>query len=206
MLNTAIQRPGERVTAEEIRYMAQELDAGISGLYSILSRELQLPLVRRLIHILRRKRKLPDFPRSEVTGEPLIKEKAVTGIEAIGRGDDRNKLIDFLQTANQALGPQAMAQFLNVEEALRRLAASGSIDTTNLVKTKAQLQQEAAAQAEAEQQAQQQQLLETGIKSPAMAQAVKNFQGADPERAAQALEAITNETGGIDASQLTEAV
>ena len=206
MLNTAIQRPGERVTAEEIRYMAQELDAGISGLYSILSRELQLPLVRRLIHILRRKRKLPDFPRSEVTGEPLIKEKAVTGIEAIGRGDDRNKLIDFITTANQALGPQAMTQFLNVEEALRRLAASGSIDTTNLVKTKAQLQQEAAAQAEAEQQAQQQQLLETGIKSPAMAQAVKNFQGADPERAAQALSAITSETGGIDADQLTEAV
>ena len=206
MLNTAIQRPGERVTAEEIRYMAQELDAGISGLYSILSRELQLPLVRRLIHILRRKRKLPDFPRSETTGEPLIKEKAVTGIEAIGRGDDLNKLIDFIQTANQALGPQAMAQFLNVEEALRRLAASGSIDTTNLVKTKAQLQQEAAAQAEAEQQAQQQQLLETGIKSPAMAQAVKTFQGADPERAAQALSAITSETGGIDADQLTEAV
>ena len=206
MLNTAIQRPGERVTAEEIRYMAQELDAGISGLYSILSRELQLPLVRRLIHILRRKRKLPDFPRSEVTGEPLIKEKAVTGIEAIGRGDDRNKLIDFITTANQALGPQAMTQFLNVEEALRRLAASGSIDTTNLVKTKAQLQQEAAAQAEAEQQAQQQQLLETGIKSPAMAQAIKNFQGADPERAAQALAAITSETGGIDADQLTEAV
>ena len=205
MLNTAIQRPGERVTAEEIRYMAQELDAGISGLYSILSRELQLPLVRRLIHILRRKRKLPDFPRSEVTGEPLIKEKAVTGIEAIGRGDDRNKLIDFIQTANQALGPEVMARFLNVEEALRRLAASGSIDTTNLVKTKAQLQQEAAAQAEAEQQAQQQQLLETGIKSPAMAQAVKNFQGADPERAAQALSAITSETGGIDADQLTEA-
>ena len=206
MLNTAIQRPGERVTAEEIRYMAQELDAGISGLYSILSRELQLPLVRRLIHILRRKRKLPDFPRSETTGEPLIKEKAVTGIEAIGRGDDRNKLIDFIQTANQALGPEVMARFLNVEEALRRLAASGSIDTTNLVKTKAQLQQEAAAQAEAEQQAQQQQLLETGIKSPAMAQAVKNFQGADPERAAQALSAITSETGGIDADQLTEAV
>ena len=205
MLNTAIQRPGERVTAEEIRYMAQELDAGISGLYSILSRELQLPLVRRLIHILRRKRKLPDFPTSEVTGEPLIKEKAVTGIEAIGRGDDRNKLIDFIQTANQALGPQAMAQFLNVEEALRRLAASGSIDTTNLVKTQQELQQEAAAQAELARQEQQQSLLETGIKSPAMAQAVKNFQGADPDRAAQALQAITNQTGGIDAEQFAEA-
>lgn len=205
MLNTAIQRPGERVTAEEIRYMAQELDAGISGLYSILSQELQLPLVRRLTHILRKKRKLPDFPNSEITGEPLIKEKAVTGIEAIGRGDDRNKLVDFIQTANNALGPEAMMKFLNVEEALRRLAASGSIDTTNLVKTSQQLQQEAAAQAEAAQQQQQQQLLEKGIQSPAMAQAVKNFQGTTPDRAAEALTAITNQ-GGIDASQFAETI
>ena len=97
-----------------------------------------------------------------------------------------------------------MARFLNVEEALRRLAASGSIDTTNLVKTRQELQQEAAAQAEAEQQAQQQQLLETGIKSPAMAQAVKGLQDADPSTAAQALQAISNQTGGIDASQLAE--
>jgi len=205
MLNTAIQRPGERVTAEEIRYMAQELDAGISGLYSILSQELQLPLVRRLTHILRKKRKLPDFPNSEITGEPLIKEKAVTGIEAIGRGDDRNKLVDFIQTANNALGPEAMMKFLNVEEALRRLAASGSIDTTNLVKTSQQLQQEAAAQAEAARQQQQQQLLEKGIQSPAMAQAVKNFQGTTPDRAAEALTAITNQ-GGIDASQFAETI
>ena len=206
MLNTAIQRPGERVTAEEIRYMAQELDAGISGLYSILSQELQLPLVRRLIHILRRKRKLPDFPNSEITGEPLIKEKAVTGIEAIGRGDDRNKLVDFIQTANNALGPEALMKFLNVEEALRRLAASGSIDTTNLVKTQQQLQQEAAAQAQAQRQQQQQQLLEKGIQSPAMAQAVKNFQGTTPDRAAEAIAAITNQQGGIDAEQFAEVV
>ena len=205
MLNTAIQRPGERVTAEEIRFMAQELDAGISGLYSILSQELQLPLVRRLTHILRKKRKLPDFPNSEITGEPLIKEKAVTGIEAIGRGDDRNKLVDFIQTANQALGPEAMMKFLNVEEALRRLAASGSIDTTNLVKTSEQLQQEAIAQAQASRQEQQQSLLEKGIQSPAMAQAVKNFQGTSPDRAAEALTAITNQ-GGIDASQFAETI
>ena len=98
-----------------------------------------------------------------------------------------------------------MARFLNVEEALRRLAASGSIDTTNLVKTQQELQQEAAAQAELARQEQQQSLLETGIKSPAMAQAVKNFQGADPDRAAQALQAITNQTGGIDANQFAEA-
>jgi hypothetical protein len=42
LLNSAIQRNGERVTAEEIRYMAQELETGLGGIYSNLSQELQL--------------------------------------------------------------------------------------------------------------------------------------------------------------------
>ncbi len=174
MLNTAIQRPGERVTAEEIRYMSQELEASIGGLYSILTQELQLPLVRRLMHILNKQRKLPAFPNSS-NGEPLVSPKPVTGLEAIGRGDDRNKLIEFITAAQNTLGPEVMMQYINVDEALRRLAASGSIDTTNLVKTKEQLQQEAEAAAQAQQQSMEQQQLMDMMKSPAAAQIAKNY-------------------------------
>lgn len=166
LLNTAIQRPGERVTAEEIRYMSQELEAGIGGLYSILTQELQLPLVRRLMHLLRKQRKLPPFPK--VDGKPLVNPKPVTGLEAIGRGDDRNKLIDFLSTVQQALGPDAMAKYINVPEALARLAASESIDTTNLVKTADELAAEDQAAQEMMQKQQQQEMMQAGIKSPAM--------------------------------------
>lgn len=175
LLNTAIQRPGERVTAEEIRYMSQELDAGISGLYSILTQELQLPLVRRLMYVLRKQRKLPAFPNSTENGQPLVNPKPVTGLEAIGRGDDRNKLMEFIMTAQQALGPEIMAKFLNIDEALRRLAASGSIDTTNLVKSKEQLAQEEQQAMEMQQKASQQEMLMAGIKSPAMAQVAANY-------------------------------
>ena len=175
LLNTAVQRPGERVTAEEIRYMAQELEASIGGLYSILTQELQLPLVRRLMYILQRKGKLPQFPVNEENGEPLVAPKPVTGLEAIGRGDDMNKLTEFIGIAQQSLGPEVMEKYLNMEEALRRLAASASIDTTNLVKTPEQLQAEQlaaqTAQNKAEQQAQMQGLLQT----PAAAQLVKNY-------------------------------
>ena len=166
LLNTAIQRPGERVTAEEIRYMSQELEAGIGGLYSILTQELQLPLVRRLMHLLRKQRKLPPFPK--VDGKPLVSPKPVTGLEAIGRGDDRNKLVDFLSTVQQALGPEVMAKYINVPEALARLAASESIDTTNLVKTADELAAEDQAAQEMMQQQQQQEMMQAGIKSPAM--------------------------------------
>ena len=52
LLNTAIQRQAERVTAQEIRYMANELETAMGGIYSLLSQELQLPLVQlSLIHI-----------------------------------------------------------------------------------------------------------------------------------------------------------
>ena len=175
LLNTAIQRPGERVTAEEIRYMAQELETSIGGLYSILTQELQLPLVRRLMYILQKQRKIPLLPKSEKTGEAMVNPKPVTGLEAIGRGDDRNKLVDFITTAQQALGPEIMMKYINMDEALRRLAASASIDTTNLVKTSEQLQQEAQAAAEQQQQQQQMEQMNALMNSPAAAQAVKNY-------------------------------
>ena len=174
LLNTAIQRPGERVTAEEIRYMSQELEAGIGGLYSILTQELQLPLVRRLLHVLRKQRKLSPFPKGK-GGVPLVNPRPVTGLEAIGRGDDRNKLVQFITTATQTLGPEALAKYMNVDEALRRLAASESIDTTNLIKTPDQLQQEAAAAQQQQQQATQRDMLMTGLKSSAMAQVANNY-------------------------------
>jgi len=171
LLNTAIQRPGERVTAQEIRYMSQELEAGIGGLYSILTQELQLPLVRRLMHLMRKQRKLAPFPK--VDGKSVVSPKPVTGLEAIGRGDDRNKLVDFLTTVNQSLGAEAMARYINVSEALMRLAASESIDTTNLVKSSDELAAEDQAAKEEQQKMmemqQQQESLQAGIKSPALA-------------------------------------
>ena len=45
LLHTAIQRDAERVTAQEIRYMAEQLETAMGGIYSLLSQEFQLPLV-----------------------------------------------------------------------------------------------------------------------------------------------------------------
>ena len=115
------------------------------------------------------------MPMSEKTGDAMVNPKPVTGLEAIGRGDDRNKLVDFIGTAQQALGPEIMMKYLNMEEALRRLAASASIDTTNLVKTSQQLEQESQAQAAAENRQQQMEQMNALMNSPAAAQAVKNY-------------------------------
>ena len=49
LLHTAIQRDAERVTAQEIRYMAEQLETSMGGIYSLLSLEFQLPLVKLLM-------------------------------------------------------------------------------------------------------------------------------------------------------------
>jgi hypothetical protein len=135
LLNTAIQRAGERVTAEEIRYMARELEDVLGGTYSVLSQEFQLPFVKRLLTDLAKRGEIPHLPK-EI--QPLI----TTGISALGRGHDIDKLDAFLQGAQAALGPQLLAQWVNVGDYLKRRATALSIDDAGLIKTQEQVTQE----------------------------------------------------------------
>lgn len=89
LLNTAIQRAGERVTAEEIRYMARELEDTLGGTYSVQSVDLQLPLARVLISHLEKRGSLPELPKN------VASPKVVTGMDALGRGNDLSNLIQW---------------------------------------------------------------------------------------------------------------
>lgn len=154
LLNSAVQRNGERVTAEEIRYMAGELESALGGIYSILSQELQLPLVNRLMFSMERKKKLPVLPKGTV--KPVI----VTGMEALGRGNDMNKLNMFFQAA--AMVAQLPPE-LNKDDALKRIGTALGIDMKGLVKSPEQIAQE-------QQQAQMMAMMQQGM-NPAITQA-----------------------------------
>lgn len=138
MLNSAVQRNGERVTAEEIRYVAGELEDTLGGIYSILSQELQLPLVRRLLAQLQSTGQLPQLPDNMI--EPAI----TTGIEALGRGHDLSKMTNFLMTIKDI--PEAQ-QRLNWGNITLALASANNLDTTGLVKSDEQMQEEMQQQA-----------------------------------------------------------
>ena len=133
MLNSAVQRSGERVTAEEIRYVARELEDTLGGVYSILSQELQLPLVNRLLVQLQSMGMVAELPDNVV--QPAI----TTGVEALGRGQDYNKLATFLQTIGQ--NPEAMS-VIHWDAFTLAVATSCGLDTTGLVKTPEEIQQE----------------------------------------------------------------
>lgn len=150
LLNSAIQRNGERVTAEEIRTMVQELESSLGGVYSVLSQDLQLPLAKRLMAQMAAQKRLPLLPKK------IVRPTIATGVEALGRGNDLAKLDQFIGEIGQQMGPQVLAQYINVPEYLSRRASALGVDAKGLVKDQAQIQQE-------QQQAQQQQMLQQAV-------------------------------------------
>ena len=137
-------RQSERTTAEEVRLTQLELEQQLGGLFSLLTVEFLIPYLNRKLLTLQRSGEIPRIPKDYVN--PTI----VAGINALGRGQDRESLTQFITTISQTLGPEAMVQYLNADEAIKRLAAAQGIDVLNLVKSMDERNQESEAAAEAE--------------------------------------------------------
>ena len=143
-------RQSERTTAEEVRLTQLELEQQLGGLYSLLTAEFLVPYLNRKMLVLQRSGALPKIPKD------LVQPTIVAGINALGRGQDREALTNFITIISQTMGPEAIQQYIDPSEYIRRLAAAEGITTLGLVKTEEQLQQESAEQ---QQQAAQQSLL-----------------------------------------------
>lgn len=137
MLNTAIQRSGERVTAEEIRYMANELETTLGGVYSILSQELQMPIIKVLLKLLQATSKIPNLPKEAI--EPVVS----TGLEALGRGQDLERLSTVINAWAQ-LAPLSQDPDLNMRNLKQRIASAAGVDVTGLLMSIEEKQQQQA--------------------------------------------------------------
>lgn len=122
-------RESERTTGTEIRATQQELNEQLGGIYGNLTTELLRPYLQRKLFVLQRSGVLPKLPKGVVF--PTV----IAGIEGIGRGQDRESLMMFLQTISQSLGPESMMKYINPDEAIKRLAAAQGIDPIQLIKT-----------------------------------------------------------------------
>ena len=133
-------RQSERTTAEEVRLTQMELEQQLGGLFSLLTVEFLVPYLNRTLHILQRSQQLPKIPKD------LVRPEIVAGVNALGRGQDQQSLVLFLQTLAQTMGPEIIGQYLDPGEYIKRLAAAQGIDVLNLVKTAETMDQERQAQ------------------------------------------------------------
>ncbi len=140
-------RQSERTTAEEVRLTQMELEQQLGGLFSLLTVEFLIPYLNRTLHILQRNRELPKIPKD------LVRPEIVAGVNALGRGQDQQSLVQFAQTLAQTMGPEIMARFLEPGEYVKRLAAAQGIDVLNLVKTPETMAQEQQQQQQQQMQA-----------------------------------------------------
>ena len=139
-------RQSERTTAEEVRLTQLELEGALGNIFSLLTVEFLVPYLNRKMLVLTRSNKIPSIPKEFV--QPTI----VAGVNALGRGQDQESLIRFITTVAQTMGPEAIAQYIDPTEYLKRLAAAQGIEVMNLVKDPQRLQQEKQQNIEQQQQ------------------------------------------------------
>jgi len=129
-------RQSERTTAEEVRLTQLELEQQLGGMFSLLTDEFLKPYLERTLMVLQRSNQLPKLPKG------IVRPEIVAGVNALGRGQDRESLIQFITTIAQTMGPETLTKFINPDEYIKRLAASQGIDYLNLVKSVSDVQQE----------------------------------------------------------------
>ena len=139
-------RDSERTTAEEVRMTQLELEQQLGGLFSLLTVEFLVPYLNRKLNIAQKTGEIPRLPKGDI-----VRPTIVAGINALGRGQDRESLGQFLQIIAQTMGPEAIGQFINPDEVIKRLAAASGIDVLNLVKSMDELQAEQQQQMAQEQ-------------------------------------------------------
>lgn len=140
LMQSAVQRNAERVTAEEIRQTAQELETSFGGVYSALAQTVQTPIARWL---------LSDIGGLGIKGTD-IQVSVITGLDALSRNGDlenlRAALGDLGATLN--LPPQLLAR-IKFEPLAKFVGDGRGIDLAPFLMNDAEYQQ-AVQQAQAQ--------------------------------------------------------
>ena len=135
MITTDLFRDAERVTAMEIQAVIRQVEKTLGGLFSLLSNEFQLPLIKIILKNLEKRKQIPKLPKE-------VRPTIVVGVDAIGRAAELEKLDTMLLGMGQMFGPEALGSMINIDEYLRRRATALGVQTDGLIKTQEQLQQE----------------------------------------------------------------
>lgn len=180
LLQSSIQRSGERVTKEEIVRLGTELDQAMGGVYGSISVSIDRPSKLRFMLLHEEKNKdLPPLPKG------VVEVQVTSGINAMGQANEATNLLEFGQGISAVFGPQGATAVLQKGDwTMRYAAAKGITHPSSLVKTD---QQQADEMAQAQQASTQADLMSkaAGPLAGAAGQAMINMQQAPQDGAPQ---------------------
>lgn len=135
LLSSAVTRQAERVTAEEIKMQIMELESSLGGVYSRLALSIQGPLANWLL----------KRAKVNIKGT-AIKPVVITGLDALSRNGDLERLRAFLSdaTALDGIQPQTRS-ILNSDNIVSDMAAGNGVDKGRYILSPEQQQANQAA-------------------------------------------------------------
>jgi len=161
LMMSSIQRQADRVTAEEIRIMAQELETSLGGIYSMLAVEFQLRIIKILESQMSKAKKLP------VIDKKLLKPVIITGLEALSRGAELNKLNTFMGQMQPFA--DVAKDYLAFSDYMKRVATYIGINPEGMVRSESEVEQ---IRAQREQQVQMAEMAQMMMKNPQIMQGI----------------------------------
>lgn len=131
LMNTAVTRQAERVTVEEVRIQAQELETSLGGVYSRLSIDMQGPIARWAL-------RKADIRIQGTKITPTI----ITGLDALSRSAELQRMMGFLSDVAQLSAiPVETREMLNEEPIISDMAAGRGVQRQRYVATSEVIQE-----------------------------------------------------------------
>lgn len=145
VMKAAIQREAERVTAEEIRQMATDLEEALGNHYALMCREFQLTYVKVVFYHLRqvKRKEIPDLLRDD-----NYHITVTTGLEALSKTSELQKLSMFFDMMSK-FAQSAQIVGAKTDLIAMKVANSLNLDIQGLLyseEEKQQMQQKAQEQ------------------------------------------------------------
>lgn len=130
LLGSAVTREAERVTAEEIRFQAQELETSLGGLYSRLSEDLQLRLAY-----------LALGENSFLINDKRIEPMIITGMESLSRNSDIDNIMLYFQDLSVISQlAENVQDYIKIPEIMAMFGTARSVDYNVFMRSEEEVQ------------------------------------------------------------------
>lgn len=137
LLESASLPTGDRVTATAVRMIGTELETVLGGAFGSISRDLFVPLVNRCVYVMIAEEAIDERLYEEFLDDGILSVDIVTGLQALSRDTDLNKLMQLGEMVRNL--PEQIAMMFKWDEYGKALVTALGFDADNWVKKESEV-------------------------------------------------------------------